>query len=63
MAENKKQVASKPVQKDLPPAVPVHVQCGSFRCLAYRDKDGKWVDYHSREPLLGPVKIVEYNLD
>lgn len=46
-----------------PLAVPVHVQCEGFRCLAYRDKAGAWVDYHSGELLTGPVRIIEYHPD
>jgi len=41
-------------------AVPVHVQCEGFRCLAYRDKDGTWINYHSGEPIQGPVGVIEY---
>ncbi len=39
---------------------PVHVQCEGFRCLAYRDKSGAWVDYHSGELLKGHVQIIQY---
>ena len=43
-----------PVSKDkfgpMPPAgVPVQVQCVGFKCMAFRDKDGRWVDLFSRE--------------
>jgi len=51
------------VEKRLPPAVPVPVQCEGFRCLAYRDKSGNWINYHSGEPLKGAVQVIEYNLD
>ena len=51
------------VEKPLPPAVPVQVQGEGFRCLAYRDKNGHWVDFHSGEPLHGEVKVVEYEFD
>jgi hypothetical protein len=50
-------------EKQIPLAVPVHVQCDGFRCLAYRNKSGTWVNYHSGEPLIGTVRIIEYNLD
>jgi hypothetical protein len=61
MAEN----ASKRIQKvEKPPmAVPVHVQCDSFRCLAYRNKKGEWVNYHNGQILTGAVRIIQYNLD
>ena len=62
MAENTKHSVQK-AEKRLPLAVPVHVQGNGFRCLAYRDKHGVWINYHSGEPLKGPVHIVEYNLD
>jgi hypothetical protein len=29
--------------------VPVQVQCEGFRCMAYRDREGRWVDLFSRE--------------
>jgi hypothetical protein len=44
-------------------AVPVHVQCEGFRCLAYRDKTGAWVNYHSGELLKGTVRVIQYNAD
>jgi hypothetical protein len=40
--------------------VPVQVQCEGFRCLAYRNENGEWVDYHNGQLLKGPVRIVEY---
>jgi hypothetical protein len=62
MAENTK-VRVHQARKPLPPAVPVQVQGEGFRCLAYRDKTGAWIDYHSGEPLKGPVKVIEYGFD
>ncbi len=44
--------------KGLPLAVPVQVQCDGFRCLAYRDSAGNWVDFHNGKPLDGKVRIV-----
>ncbi|HWC58414.1 MAG TPA: hypothetical protein VHC44_01875 [Verrucomicrobiae bacterium] len=46
-----------------PPAVPVQVQCEGYRCLAYRDKNGTWINYHNGQPLKGTVKLVEYTFD
>jgi hypothetical protein len=60
MADNTKQVVQKAERTQ---AVPVHVQCDGFRCLAYRDKNGVWVDYHNGKPLTGTVKVVEYKKD
>jgi len=63
MADNTKQSVHRPAGKHLPLAVPVHVQCEGFRCLAYRDKHGIWIDYNSGERLHGTVRIIEYNFD
>jgi len=62
MAENTRHSFHK-AEKRLPLAVPVHVQGEGFRCLAYRDKYGVWINYHSGERLKGSVRIVEYDLD
>ena len=61
MAEDTK--LGQKAEKRPPMAVPVQVQCESFRCLAYRNETGAWVNYHSGELLKGPVRIIEYNLD
>ena len=29
--------------------VPVQVQCDCFKCMAFRDRQGRWVDLFSRE--------------
>jgi hypothetical protein len=42
-----------------PLVVPVLVQCGDRRCLAYRDAKGVWIDYESGELLLKPVKVIQ----
>ena len=62
MAENTKHSVHK-AGKLLPPAVPVKVQGEGFRCLAYRDKKGAWIDYHNGEPLRGAIRVVEYEFD
>jgi hypothetical protein len=31
------------------PGVPVQVQCLGYKCMAYRDREGRWVDFFSRE--------------
>ena len=37
---------------------PFIVQCPEFRCMAYRDSSGKWVDYFNGDEIKGEVKIV-----
>ncbi len=29
--------------------VPVQVQCDGFKCMAFRDRQGRWVDLFTRE--------------
>lgn len=29
--------------------LPVQVQCNGFKCMAYRDREGRWVDLFSRK--------------
>jgi hypothetical protein len=41
-------------------AVPVQIQCEGFRCLAYRNHNGVWVDYHSGRSIIGSVRVIEY---
>ncbi len=31
--------------------VPVQVQCDGFKCMAFRDREGRWVDLFSRKLL------------
>ncbi|HLP75513.1 MAG TPA: hypothetical protein VK327_01235 [Candidatus Paceibacterota bacterium] len=46
-------------QFDLPPAGEVAlVQGKGFRCMAYRDKDGKWRDYVHRNELPEPIAVI-----
>jgi hypothetical protein len=37
---------------------PFIVQCADFRCMAYRDSSGKWLDYFNGDEIKGEVKIV-----
>ncbi len=62
MAENTKPRVGR-AGKPLPAAVPVQVQCEGYRCLAYRDKEGNWINYHNGQPLKGTVKLVQYAFD
>ena len=36
----------------------VEVRCGRTRCLAYRDWDGTWRNFLSREELKGEVELL-----
>ena len=38
--------------------VPVQVQCNGFKCMAYRDKDGNWMDFFTRKFLPGVLGVV-----
>jgi hypothetical protein len=49
--------------KSLPLAVPVQVQCDGFRCLAYRDQNNKWVDFHTGKLLEGSLRLIECAMD
>jgi hypothetical protein len=35
------------------------VQGANFRCMAYRDEDGKWRDALNNEELYGDIRILE----
>lgn len=37
----------------------VLVQCEGFRCLAFRDRDGKWRDYYGGTILRGRIEMVD----
>lgn len=50
---------SEPIYGPLPrPGVPVQVQCNDFKCMAYRDEDGKWMDFFTRKFLPGVLGVV-----
>lgn len=38
------------------PGLPVQVQCEGFKCMAFLDKEGHWVDLFTREVI--PSEIV-----
>jgi hypothetical protein len=42
-----------PNHKDL-----VWVQCKEYRCLAYLDEAGKWINFYTGKKLTGSVKII-----
>jgi hypothetical protein len=37
---------------------PVWVQCKEYRCLAYLDKTGKWVNFYTGKKLTHFVKMI-----
>jgi hypothetical protein len=39
--------------------LPVQVQCEGFRCMAYQDENGNWIDSHTGKRLTGNVYQVE----
>jgi len=41
----------------------VLVQCENFRCLAFRDKYGKWRSPFSKMELNGMVQVIEGNFN
>jgi len=36
----------------------VWVQCKEYRCLAYLDEAGKWINFYTGKKLTGFVKII-----
>ena len=47
-------------ENDLPPVgEEVLVQCSSFKCMAYRDGEGKWRDAFDGRELPNVVQIIE----
>jgi hypothetical protein len=43
-------VVTKPDFGPLPvPGLPVQVQCDGYKCMAFLDKQGRWVDLFTRE--------------
>ena len=50
---------AKPVYGPLPAlGLPVQVQCDGFKCMAYRNKEGKWVDFFTHEILTHVLGVV-----
>lgn len=35
------------------------VQCSEFRCLAYRDAQGRWVNFYTGNLLTGRVQVID----
>lgn len=38
--------------------LPVQVQCNGFKCMAFRDQTGRWVDLFTREFVPGVLGVV-----
>ena len=38
--------------------LPVQVQCNGFKCMAFRDRQGRWVDLFSHEFVSGVLGVV-----
>ena len=38
--------------------LPVQVQCDGFRCMAFRDNEGRWIDLFTREILTRVYGII-----
>jgi hypothetical protein len=36
----------------------VWVQCKGYRCLAYRDATGKWINFYTGKELTGFFKVI-----
>ncbi len=50
---------TKPNYGALPaPGMPVQVQCLGFKCMAFRDKEGKWIDLFTLKFLPGVLGVV-----
>lgn len=41
-----------------PSGVPVQVQCVGYKCIAFRDREGRWVDLFTREFLPRVLGVV-----
>jgi hypothetical protein len=39
----------------------VLIQADGFRCLAFRDKDGKWRNAFSRDELPGTIRAIKFD--
>jgi len=39
----------------------VLVQAEGFRCLAFRDKDGKWRNVFGRDELPGIIRVIKFD--
>jgi hypothetical protein len=60
---NPSSTANGETENGVPPPVDemVLVQCEHFRCLAFRDKYGKWRSPFSKMELHNVVRVIEHN--
>jgi hypothetical protein len=57
--ENNLPPAARPQYGPLPPVgVPVQIQCIGYKCMAYRNREGQWVDLFSREYVTRVLGVV-----
>jgi hypothetical protein len=50
---------AKPLYGSLPVSgLPVQVQCEGFKCMAFRDTQGRWIDLFTREFLPRVLGVV-----
>jgi len=40
------------------PGLPVQVQCDGFKCMAVLDRQGRWIDFFTHEPLVRVFGVV-----
>ena len=40
------------------PGLPVQVQCDGFKCMAFLDKQGRWIDLFTHEPLVRVFGVI-----
>ena len=45
-----------------PPGQPVLVRCPHCRCMAFRDREGKWRDYFYRDELSEVLEIIPFDV-
>jgi hypothetical protein len=51
--KNARTIVRVPVYEDL-----VWVQCKGYRCMAYLDASGKWINFYTGEKLTDFVKVI-----
>ena len=40
------------------PGLPVQVQCDGFKCMAFLNKQGRWIDLFTHEPLVRVLGVI-----
>ena len=36
----------------------VWIQCKGYRCMAYRDSEGKWINFYTNEKLTDFIEVI-----